>query len=70
MEEEDRTDHQEDAMIQIDIEMPKCCRECFAFGGVLYGRCKIKEILFGKEDQNFMNELRPGWCPLMEVQNE
>jgi len=51
-------------MIQIDMEMPESCKECYlAKENWFYALCRItrKAVWITK---------RPKWCPLIEVEDE
>lgn len=50
-------------MIQIDIEMPRCCKECFALSMEIY--CNITNQLGAYNFNPY--ELRMPDCPLKEI---
>lgn len=46
--------------------IPDSCMECDFFCS---GRCVGKQIIFGKEDREWLKETRPNWCPLKETED-
>lgn len=50
-------------MIQIDMEMPKCCQECKFCNGFTLWNCTIKDKHINRID---IYSERPQWCPLKE----
>ena len=56
-------------MIQIDIDMPKCCAKC-PCGDAQDGWCYVhNEVLERMENGYPSTETRPEWCPLNEVKH-
>ena len=56
-------------MIQIDMDMPKCCADC-PCGNAQDGWCYVhNEILERMENGYPSTETRPEWCPMKEVKH-
>lgn len=57
-------------VIQINMEMPKCCAECDLLK-VYEGKNCFKCLPDGRymydQDKIWMTEQRPNWCPLKEI---
>ena len=54
------------------MEMPKCCTECSCcrhdnWNGKTAHQCNVSFITFGAEDENWIYNTRPNWCPLVEI---
>ena len=49
-------------MVQIDIPMPKNCKECLFYDGDDW--CEVEKLYFKYEGE------RPKWCPLKENKND
>ena len=53
-------------MLQIDMEMPKCCTECPLWSNY-YSYCKILKTFFMEDGKEFEpDEVREDGCPLKE----
>lgn len=48
------------------IELPDCCSECPFFHAAIYGKCDKKDVWFGAEDQEWINDTTPNWCPMKD----
>ena len=56
-------------MVQIDMEMPKCCADC-PCGNAQDGWCYVhNEVLERMENGYPSTETRPKWCPMKEVKH-
>ena len=53
--------------LDLDMPMPKSCARCPLCHDYMW--CSAKEIRFGKEDDEWICDTRPNWCPLQEVQD-
>ena len=54
------------------MDMPKCCTECSCcrhdnWNGETAHQCNVSFITFGAEDENWIYDQRPNWCPLVEI---
>ena len=54
------------------MEMPKCCTECSCcrhdnWNGETAHQCNVSLITFSAEDENWIYDQRPNWCPLVEI---
>ena len=54
------------------MEMPKCCTECSCcrhdnWNGETAHQCNVSLITFSAEDENWIYDQRPNWCPLIEL---
>lgn len=54
------------------MDMPKCCTECSCcrhdnWNGETAHQCNVSLITFGAEDENWIYDQRPNWCPLVEI---
>ena len=54
------------------MEMPKNCVECPCcrhdnWNGETAHQCNVSFITFGAEDENWIYNTRPNWCPLTEL---
>ena len=54
------------------MEMPKCCTECSCcrhdnWDGETAHQCNVSLITFSAEDENWIYNTRPNWCPLTEL---
>ena len=54
------------------MEMPKCCTECSCcrhdnWNGETAHQCNVSLITFGAEDENWIYDQRPNWCPMVEI---
>lgn len=54
------------------MEMPKCCTECSCcrhdnWNGKTAHQCNVSLITFSAEDENWIYDQRPNWCPLVEI---
>ena len=54
-------------MLQIDVEMPKRCAECFGYNDAVYGQCRVRNQWLGDSEGAWFATERPKWCPLHEV---
>ena len=55
------------------MDMPKCCTECSCcrhdnWNGETAHQCNVSLITFSAEDENWIYDQRPNWCPLIEVE--
>lgn len=55
-----------------DMDMPKCCIECSCcrhdnWNGETAHQCNVSLITFSAEDENWIYDQRPNWCPLVEI---
>lgn len=55
-----------------DMEMPTSCTECPCcrhdnWNGETAHQCNVSFITFGAEDENWIYNTRPNWCPLIEI---
>ena len=60
------------SVIVKNMEMPKCCTECSCcrhdnWNGETAHQCNVSLITFGAEDENWIYDQRPNWCPLAEI---
>ena len=54
------------------MDMPKCCTECSCcrhdnWNGETAHQCNVSLITFSAEDENWIYNTRPNWCPLIEL---
>lgn len=54
------------------MEMPTSCTECPCcrhdnWNGETAHQCNVLFITFGAEDENWIYNTRPNWCPLIEI---
>ena len=54
------------------MEMPTSCTECPCcrhdnWNGETAHQCNVSFITFGAEDENWIYNTRPNWCPLIEL---
>ena len=54
------------------MEMPTSCTECPCcrhdnWNGETAHQCNVSFITFGAEDENWIYNTRPNWCPLVEI---
>ena len=54
------------------MEMPTSCTECPCcrhdnWNGETAHQCNVSFITFGAEDENWIYNTRPNWCPLTEL---
>ena len=54
------------------MDMPKCCTECSCcrhdnWNGETAHQCNVSLITFSAEDENWIYDQRPNWCPLVEI---
>ena len=54
------------------MEMPTSCIECPCcrhdnWNGETAHQCNVSFITFGAEDENWIYNTRPNWCPLIEL---
>ena len=54
------------------MEMPTSCAECPCcrhdnWNGETAHQCNVSFITFGAEDENWIYNTRPNWCPLIEL---
>ena len=54
------------------MKMPKCCTECSCcrhdnWNGETAHQCNASLITFSAEDENWIYDQRPNWCPLVEI---
>ena len=54
------------------MEMPTSCIECPCcrhdnWNGETAHQCNVSFITFGAEDENWIYNTRPNWCPLTEL---
>lgn len=55
-----------------DMEVPTSCAECPCcrhdnWNGETAHQCNVSFITFGAEDENWIYNTRPNWCPLIEL---
>ena len=55
-------------MIAIDIKMPKSCRDCLMPDSE-FMYCHAKEIHTWNIEDYMDKNIRPNWCPLIEVED-
>ena len=53
-------------MIQLNIEAPAKCIDCFAYSDKEPGQCRLDGRWFGPED-DWISRTRPNWCPIISV---
>lgn len=54
------------------MEMPKSCVECPCcrhdnWNGATAHQCNVSLITFGAEDEKWLYNTRPNWCPLVKI---
>lgn len=54
------------------MEMPTSCTECPCcrhdnWNGETAHQCNVSFITFSAEDENWIYDQRPNWCPLVEI---
>ena len=54
------------------MEMPTSCTECPCcrhdnWNGETAHQCNVSLITFSAEDENWIYDQRPNWCPLVEI---
>ena len=54
------------------MDMPECCTECSCcrhdnWNGETAHQCNVSLITFSAEDENWIYDKRPNWCPLIEI---